>query len=169
MEKIEIKTFINFFLTLSVFIAFMFFINSIEFEIKPLQVLLAQLFAGILKGLGYKILLTENTIVVFHNKILMQFEISRDSTGWKGLFLFSSLILSTPAVASNKKIKHLAIFLPIIFLVNIVRIITTILIGLNFGLSAFNFWHSFLWSYLFLGFVFTLWSLWVFLTYTKKI
>lgn len=165
----QFKLSIIFLVQLFLFISLFFFLDHLNLKFDSLQKIVAKISYNALKNLKYNVNLENFTIIALHKNTLLQFEISPDSTGWKGIFLISALVLSTPAISFRRKTKHLIFFLPIVFLINLFRIISTILIGLNFGLKAFDFWHSVLWSYGFLGIVIALWSVWVFLCYAKKI
>ena len=139
----------------------MYGINSLNLEFQHLQNFIANIVKNFLSFLNYEAKVEGKNIIVIHKNTLMQFEISFDSTGWKGLFLISALVFSTPAIKLKRKIKILSFFLPLVFLVNLTRIISTILIGINFGLESFRFWHVFLWSYGFLLIIFILWASWL--------
>ena len=138
----------------------MYGINSLDLKFQPLQNFIANIVKNFLIFLDYEAKVEGENIIVIHKNILMQFEISFDSTGWKGLFLISALVFSTPAIKLKRKMKVLSLFLPIVFLINLIRIISTILIGINFGFESFRFWHIFLWSYGFLLIIFIFWASW---------
>lgn len=87
-------------------------------------------------------------------------EISWDSSGWKSLYFCLALILATPLVSLKRKIKGLALLLPLLFFLNYSRILSTILIGINYGKEAFNFFHLFLWRALNVIVTPLVWFLW---------
>ena len=147
----------------------MYGINSLDLKFQPLQNFIACIVKNFLIFLNYEAKVEGENIIVIHKNILMQFEISFDSTGWKGLFLISALVFSTPAIKLKRKMKVLSLFLPLVFLINLTRIISTILIGINFGFESFRFWHVFLWSYGFLLIIFIFWASWLLFEYRKNI
>ena len=87
-------------------------------------------------------------------------EISWDSSGWKSLCFCSALIIATPLVSLKRKIKGLIIILPLLFFLNYFRILSTILLGINYGKQTFDFLHLFLWRALNIIVVPLIWFLW---------
>jgi exosortase/archaeosortase family protein len=87
-------------------------------------------------------------------------DVSWDSTGWKSLYAMTALILATPLNRSYK-LKFLAIALPVIFIVNILRIVTTTMISTAYGMQYFDFVHLFLWREGLISAVVALWAIWL--------
>lgn len=149
-------------------LSLIYFLNSLQFELKPLRLLIARISYKVLCT-KYEVELNGSTIIVLHRNRLSSFEISRDSTGWKGILLLAALIFSTPYVKLSKKFKHFLLLSPLLFLVNLARIISSIMIGIEYGMKAFNLWHSILWSYGFVCCAIAMWGIWLILAYAKKI
>ena len=90
----------------------------------------------------------------------MQIEIIPECIGWIGLFALAALILATPKISLNKKLKALAITLPIMYLINLLRLTTTIYIGYKAGETALHFTHDFLWRTILTGTAALIWLIW---------
>lgn len=165
--KRKINNLLIFLINFSIFLLLLFFLNSFLSDLPFLRKVVAEMSFLILNSLKQNVKLEDHTLISFHRNEIIQFEISFDSTGWKGLFLLLALTLSVPFFKISQKIKFLLFGLPAVFLINILRITSTIFIGINFGLKAFNFWHNFLWSYLFLGSILVIWSSWILLSQRK--
>jgi exosortase/archaeosortase family protein len=88
------------------------------------------------------------------------FEISFDCTGWKTMYLLFALVLATPSKL-NKKFKVLVIGLPFLFLLNFIRILTTLLFVMSFGLSYLEIVHTFLWREGLILAVAAIWYIWI--------
>ena len=90
----------------------------------------------------------------------MQIEIIPECIGWIGLFALAALILATPKINLNKKLKALAITLPIMYLINLLRLATTIFIGYKAGETALHFTHDILWRIILIGTALIIWITW---------
>lgn len=88
------------------------------------------------------------------------FIISFDCTGWKTMYLLFALVLATPSKI-NKKIKVLAIGLPFVFFLNFIRILTTLLFCMSFGLEYLEIVHTFLWREGLILAVAAIWYIWI--------
>lgn len=118
----------------------------------------------------------EGFVLLIANPKMPQIVISADCIGWKSVLLFLALVLATPIKVKAKvkglknKIKNffpktkfnaLIIGIPIIFAINFLRILTTILIGYYFGISYFNIAHTLLWREGLIFAVLLIWFLWL--------
>ncbi len=89
-----------------------------------------------------------------------QVEIIPECIGWIGLFAIASLILATPGIALRKKTKAILAALPIMYLVNLLRLTTTIYIGTKAGETALQFTHDILWRIILIGTALIIWLAW---------
>jgi exosortase/archaeosortase family protein len=87
--------------------------------------------------------------------------ISWDSTGWKSMYALAALAIATPFITWRKKWKFITIGVPIVFVLNYIRIVTTILISLKFGFQYFDMVHTILWREGLILAVVAIWYLWV--------
>lgn len=87
--------------------------------------------------------------------------ISWDSTGWKSMYALAALVIAAPVAGWKGKLRFLAAGIPLIFLINYLRIVTTILIALNFGWRYFELVHTVLWREGLIIAVVLIWYLWL--------
>jgi exosortase/archaeosortase family protein len=138
--------------SIPMYIVIYFNLSSLEF-----QKFVAFLSSSLLNIIGYKNYLTENEVLIKVDDTIKSVYISWDSTGWKSVYAIFSLILATPMVKISRKIYHVAIFMPTVFFINILRIITTIILSIYHNFLDFEFIHIFLWRYLLIGTIVLLW------------
>lgn len=114
----------------------------------------------------------EGFVLFLADPKLPQIIIDADCIGWKSSWMFVALILATPAKIKGKiklrnikfpktKFKALLIGVPILFIINFLRILTTILIGRYFGINYFELAHTFLWREGLVFAVILIWLLWL--------
>jgi exosortase/archaeosortase family protein len=131
----------------------------------PLQTFLTELTYKNLNLMGYHASLvtspeSEVQLIYFSDQF-PKVQISWDSTGWKSMYALLALTLATPLPNMKGKFKFLLIGIPSIFLLNYLRIITTILISLNFGVQYFEIIHTLLWREGLILAVVAIWYLWL--------
>jgi exosortase/archaeosortase family protein len=130
----------------------------LDISFYPLQTVFTNFLASILSFLGYQIKTLD--YFLFIGETEFPIDISRDCIGWKGMYSLFALVMATPTEMKGK-LKFLIIGLPFMFLVNIIRVIGTMLIGLNFGLHYIDFIHTFLWQQLMILILLGTWYLWL--------
>lgn len=130
----------------------------LEPDTKGIQTFYADLINSILLFLGY----SSNSLgidILLNDQI---YRITQDCLGWKSMAAFAALI-----VASGKKVnKNLHLILgglTIIFVANIFRIITTILLS-DSGIISYSVIHGVLWKW---GLTFLIIVLWAYILYRK--
>ena len=155
------KIYLEFLLIFSTFLFLIYFLVQSNVEYKPFKDFVALCACSFLKFFG-KVACHENYLVILRNQRLYQFEITFDSTGWKALLLIAALGLSTSIFELKKRFKFLLIAVPLIFLINLIRIISTILIATSYGTKVFLEWHEWLWSNFFILSIFLVWIGWIF-------
>ena len=126
------------------------------FDFEPFKIFTAQISNALLHSLGYATTQMGSTI---HTSIA-NIDISWDSTGWKSLYAITALAIATPFKNASKR-KFLIMALPIIFVVNILRVVTTIGIALSYGMQYFDIVHLFLWREGLITAVVALWAVWL--------
>jgi len=85
--------------------------------------------------------------------------INWDCTGWKSIFALFALIMATP-FSTMKKIKGLVILLPVIYLVNLGRIVVMFHIAAT-NLEYFEIAHAIIWSWGMILVVLGFWLIWM--------
>lgn len=132
-----------------------------DFSFPPLQTSIAQITAAILKIQGYNIIQNNQTMLTDVDGSIYSIEVSWDSTGWKSLYALAALVMAVSASNIKNKLKFLSMGLPMIFVLNLIRILTTILIALNFGFQYFEIVHTLLWREGLIIAVVVLWYFWL--------
>jgi len=163
-EMLEVLIFLIKFNFLSVPLYLAVFFN---FSLPQIQNFLTSLICFFLKVLGYDATNKNYTISILHSNKLNQIEISWDCTGWKSLYALFALTLATP-VELVKKIKFLILAFPCLFLINLARILTTIIFSLSYGFNYFEIIHTFLWRWGLIFLVLLIWFAWIKTLYFKK-
>jgi len=133
---------------------------------QPLQLFLRDITYQTLKFIEYSVGLSEDPrcsipVILISGHSIDPICISWDCTGWKSMYALLALTLTTPFSNLRKKLKFLAIGIPTIFFLNYLRIITTILISLNFGIQYFEVVHTLLWREGLILAVIAIWYLWL--------
>jgi len=143
----------------------MYLVLWLDISYPPLQFFLTDLVYRALNFLGYNAaLVTSPTSIVPLISVSDQFpkiQISWDSTGWKSLYALAALTIATPFATIKGKVKFLAVGLPLLFALNFIRILTTILAAINYGFQYFEVVHTLLWREGLIFAVVLLWYLWL--------
>lgn len=130
----------------------------------PLQVFLTELVCDTLNFLGYHATLVNSPVSITPLISVSQFpkiQISWDSTGWKTLYALAALTIATPFVTIKRKAKFLAVGLPFLFVLNFIRVLTTILVAISYGFQYFEVVHTLLWREGLILTVVLIWYLWL--------
>ena len=71
--------------------------------------------------------------------------IAADCTGWKSVVAYLALVLAVPKV-SNKKRLFAFVGIPILYAVNVARIVFLVWVAVNMGFGYFRIFHEYLWK-----------------------
>ena len=132
-----------------------------NFSFEPLKELNAKMVSATLEIFGYNAYTSKSSVNLIVDNIPQKIDISWDSTGWKSMYALTALILSTPISRISRKIKFAAIGVAIVFFINYLRILTTILISANFGFNLFDIVHTVLWREGLILIIIGLWFVWL--------
>lgn len=131
----------------------------------PLQQFLTSLCIPFIELFGYQTSLIDLPYCNVPSIFIPAFEksicISWDCVGWKSMYALAALAIATPFIAWKRKLRFLGIGIPAIFLINYLRIVTTILIGLKFGIEYQDIVHTFLWREGLILAVLVIWYVWL--------
>ncbi len=146
-----------FLLKFSIFAVILHFLIWMNINTVPIQKFTASVVAFCLNLIGYEA--TANGVFVKMGE--WGVEIIRDCVGWKSFLAFTGLIFATPAVTMRKRFVGVVFALIIIFISNIIRLMTTIIIGFSYGYDAFQMTHLFLWRWGLMFVVLVGWVVWM--------
>ena len=93
--------------------------------------------------------------------------INWDCTGWKSVLFMFALLMATDK-RSKAKALGLVLFLPLVFIVNIIRIFFMFWFVRTFDLSLFPIVHAAVWSWGLIIAVLFFWVIWMKVTNTKS-
>jgi len=136
------------------------FYATIYFDVSfyPLQIAFANSMASILKSMGYQVSTEEFFLFLGENQYPI--DISRDCIGWKSAYSLFALVFATPGLIKDK-LKFLVIWIPVLFVVNVFRVLIIMLIGLNFGYQYLEVIHTFLWQEIMIIVLLLVWYVWL--------
>ncbi len=129
---------------------------SSGFSLYPLQVAAASQSEQVLLFMGMQV--SRNGAEM--NADGFRFFISEDCTGWKSMLFITALVLSVPAVAWNKKLAGILAGVPVVWLANIVRIVSVVIVQKSSGLRAAMLFHDLFWQFFLAGVVLAAWVAW---------
>ena len=161
-QQIKMLNVLQFFIVFNILAIPMYFIilNNITFH--PLQDFLASLTASALRMQKISATSSRSFItLVDQNDIVRGLEVSFDSTGWKSLYALTALLIATPLSNIKRKLHFLLFALPGIFLLNFLRIWSTIWYSFMFGWQNYDIVHTLLWREGLIGVVVLFWFLWL--------
>ncbi|MEM7821338.1 MAG: exosortase/archaeosortase family protein [Candidatus Aenigmatarchaeota archaeon] len=159
----KLKTYfplISFLLRLNILLIPLYLSFFLNISFPHIQIFLANIITRVLVGLGYNSK-TEGYFITIFSGENVNIEINADCTGWKSIYTLTALIIATPYSSLNKKIFFLIISLPSLFFLNFIRILSTILLSLIFGLQYFETVHNLLWREGMIAIVLLIWYFWL--------
>ncbi len=127
-------------------------------SVHPLQVVFANFITSILRLLNYPV--RTNEFYLFIGREEFPIEISMDCLGWKGVYSLFALIFATVGKIKDK-LRFLVVWAPILFVINILRVLFTMIFGLNFGMQYIEFIHSFLWQEVMIAALIVIFYIWL--------
>jgi len=161
IQKKNLKTILIFLILFNLLAIPMYCIIYFQITFEPLERFVAYITKSILSLFGYKIVQNGSFLSLLVDNKIFQIEISWDCTGWKSIYTLISLMLITPVVGIIRKLKYITCGVVVLFFLNIVRIVTTILLSVNYGFEYFNLIHTILWREGLILSVVLIWSLWL--------
>ena len=126
------------------------------FQLVFLKDITTHLSLSLLRFTGIDASLSGNSILVPLEADSFAAVIDWDCTGWKSMFALFALIFATDF--SLRKKLHGLIFIPLVYLVNLIRIWFMFYFVSSFGLLYYDLVHATLWSW---GLILTIIAFWV--------
>ncbi|MBI2547672.1 MAG: exosortase/archaeosortase family protein [Candidatus Aenigmarchaeota archaeon] len=157
----KLKPVITFFIVFNLLAIPLYISLYTNFSFEPLQVFDAKISAASIKALGYDASSNYFTINLSGGGANQKIDISWDSTGWKSMYAIFALILATPISRLSRRLKAGLIGIGIVFVLNYLRITTTILISTRFGFNLFDIVHTVLWREGLILAIVGIWLLWL--------
>ena len=146
-----------FLLKFSLFAGILHFLLWLNLDTTGLQETVANAVARILRALGYDA--SSDGAVVRVDSFGM--EIIRDCLGWKSVLALLGLIFATPSICIKSRIYGALIGTAVILSANMVRLVTTAIIGVKLGYEGFELVHMFLWRWGLMAVVLACWLIWL--------
>ncbi|MFP4117127.1 MAG: exosortase/archaeosortase family protein [Candidatus Aenigmatarchaeota archaeon] len=151
----DIKRLLRFFLKFSILSGVIYFVST-TFNFYALQELTAEWIYDFARVTGANVEIQGIRLTIREADFL----ITEDCTAWKGIFFFGALLLSS-GKSVTKVLKGLAVGIPSIYSLNLLRIITIILSALRFSQGNYEIIHGFLWRSTMILAVIALWVMWM--------
>lgn len=137
------------------------FLLWLNFDATPVQEFVAQAVNRMLSLSGVAAVQSGATLAVQTVNGPLLVEIIKDCVGWKSMLALFGLIFATPKIAMIKRIIGLLVGAPAIFVLNLVRIWSTIYITAIKGYSFWGITHTFLWQEGLILAVLAVWWVWM--------
>jgi exosortase/archaeosortase family protein len=150
----QIRT-VNFLIRLLVWAIPLYIILLLDLSLPQLQHFIADIVTYMLNLAGMHPVLKDLLISIPIRDGSWGAFINWDCTAWKSLLAFLALVM---AVDKGDKKKGLVLFLPLIFVINILRIFFMFWFVQTYDLAYFGLVHTLIWSW---GMIFTILIFWV--------
>lgn len=129
-----------FIIQMAVLGAILFYLDQVDFKLQTIQEFYAYTVGNLLNQ-TYTSTKIESQLIKTEKGI---YDIIRDCTGWKSIYLLSALVITTTEEYKDA-IKFLILGILILVGVNIVRLYSTILLS-EIGLISFDVIHNWIWN-----------------------
>lgn len=153
-----------FLIKLNLLVIPLYILLYLDFSVPQLQIFLASSISSTLSFFKFPVISEEKNLYVFLKESesykIIPFEISMDCTGWKSMYLLFALVFAS-SFDLKRNFKFLIISLPILFIINFLRITSTIAIALTLGFEYFEVTHNILWREGMIFFVIFIWYIWL--------
>jgi len=159
VEKIEMLT--DFLIKFNLLAIPMYIILLTGIEFYPLQIALTDLVHGIITALGYEVVKNGIMLTFVNPPFVATIVMGVDCTAWKSMYALAALMLASPVANDRKKLKYVLLGVLFVFVLNIVRLVTTVLVSYEFGMEYLNIVHTLLWREGMILTVIAIWLLWI--------
>ncbi|MEM5793398.1 MAG: archaeosortase/exosortase family protein [Candidatus Aenigmatarchaeota archaeon] len=126
-----------------------------DVDFYPIQEIFASIVGSILNFIGFEVLVTGFFIYVGDLVI----DISRDCIGWKSAYSLFALVMASPGKFKDK-MRFLFLWIPMVLLINLFRVLITIIVGLKFGPKYLEVFHEIFWQGIMILVIIGFWYLW---------
>jgi exosortase/archaeosortase family protein len=125
----------------------------------------AELFLEQRMRMGERIHISKANIILSGG---FKIEIIPECVGWVGIFAAAALILAYPRAGLKKRVLGLFIALPLMYAMNILRLVLSIAVVDTSNLAFFEFVHNVLWQFLLVAWALCLWLFWIYFVVEEK-
>lgn len=132
-----------------------------DMQLVPLQRFLADSVYAVLKYFGYEVVRDGLVLTLTSGFVITSIEMTVDCVGWKSMYALVALALATPLPNDLRKLKFIIIGVAAVFVINFLRILTTILSFYHFGLHALDIVHTLLWREGLIIAIVLIWMMWL--------
>lgn len=139
----------------------MYVLMYFNFSIPELQTILANILYKVMNFFGYDVAVNGFLLGLMSASTVYTVEISMDCTGWKSMYALAALTFATPRPNNKEKMKFLALGIPVIFSLNFLRLLTTLVAAYKFGFEYLKVIDTLLWREGLILAVVTVWYLWL--------
>ncbi len=149
-----------FLIRLNLFAIPLYIILVFDLSLIQLQQIVADITMFLLSAAGFTPTINDLIISIPIKDGTWGAVINWDCTAWKSLLAFFALVMSTD-YKIRSKLKGLAVFLPLIFIVNIIRIFFMFFYVRTFDLANYEFVHAVVWSWGLIAAIIVFWLVWM--------
>jgi len=157
----KIEMLLEFLIKLNVIAIPMYLILFSGANFYPLQTLTTDISYTVFRTLGYSVQKDWVTLAFDSENIAADIMIDMDCTAWKSMYALAALILASPVKNDRKKLKHIGLGVAALFMLNITRIVSTVVFANTFGLQYMEIVHTVLWREGMIFAVVLIWYAWL--------
>lgn len=159
MERIELI--VDFLIKFNLLALPMYIVMLSGTKFYPLQLMLTNVVHAIVTSLGYEVVKDGITLTLVSMPAVVNVIIGMDCTAWKSMYALVALMIASPVPNDRNKLKHILLGVAAVFVINIVRLVTTVLAGYRFGMRYLDIVHTLLWQEGMIFAVVLIWMLWL--------
>jgi exosortase/archaeosortase family protein len=156
---------VRFLAKFTLFAILLYIILISRWTLVELQQLTLNLSVSIMQAIGIDATVNNFVVSIPINNGFWGAVINWDCTGWKSMLAFFALVMSTE-LAPRRKIYGM-LLIPVIYLVNIVRIVFMFFYVTVFDLANYQVIHSIVWSWGLIATILVLWIIWLKYDFTR--
>ncbi len=151
---------LNFLIRLNVFSIPLYAILLLDLSLPQLQRIIADITFLLLNASGMNPVINDLLISIPIKNGSWGAFINWDCTAWKSILAFFALVMATDKV-SSAKMKGGMIFIPLIFIINLVRIFFMFFYVKTFDIAYYSVVHTVVWSWGMIFVILAFWFLWM--------
>ncbi len=154
----DLKKILWFFIKLNIFLLPFYAVIYFDLKYEPAQIIFASIIAFLINLLGFKII--QDGFILYLGERNFPIDISFDCIGWKSSYSIIALVAASPGNLGSK-IKFLLKWVPLMFLLNILRVVFAISIGFLINFEVIQPFHDYFLQPLMIVLVLFVWNLYI--------